>query len=126
MLNVAKNEPKSYFYRGVAYGQQGKTDLAIADFSQAIKINPLYADAYLHRGNRYDDRNKIVQAITDYNQAIKINNKYGKAYLARALANMKNGNKLEAIKDLETAKQLFQQQNDTKGYQIVQEFLNKL
>nr|WP_302850072.1 tetratricopeptide repeat protein [Sphaerospermopsis torques-reginae] len=89
-------------------------------------MNPLYADAYLHRGNRYDDRNKIVQAITDYNQAIKINNKYGKAYLARALANMKNGNKLEAIKDLETAKQLFQQQNDTKGYQIVQEFLNKL
>ncbi|GCL40179.1 hypothetical protein SR1949_53130 [Sphaerospermopsis reniformis] len=36
------------------------------------------------------------------------------------------GNKQQAIKDLETAKQLFQQQGDTQGSQQIQELLNKL
>lgn len=36
------------------------------------------------------------------------------------------GNKQQASKDLETAKQLFQQQGDNQGYKRVQDLLNKL
>ena len=35
------------------------------------------------------------------------------------------GNKQQAIKDLETAKQLFQQQGNTQGYQKIQKLLNE-
>ncbi|MBS3029280.1 MAG: hypothetical protein HCA25_20010 [Dolichospermum sp. DET50] len=38
----------------------------------------------------------------------------------------KSGDKAGAIKDLETAKQLFQQQGNTQNAQKVQKILNKL
>jgi len=44
----------------------------------------------------------------------------------RGNAKYKSGDKAGAIKDLETAKQLFQQQGNTQNAQQVQEILNKL
>jgi hypothetical protein len=44
----------------------------------------------------------------------------------RGLAKSESGDKAGAIKDLETAKQLFQQQGNTQNAQQVQEILNKL
>jgi len=49
---------------------------AIADLSQAIKINPNYAEAYSNRGNVRDDLGDKQGAVADFNQAIKINPNY--------------------------------------------------
>ncbi len=84
--------------RGVA--KAGKKDYvgAIADYSQAIAINPYYYNAYLNRGNlwvylgdfakkmgKHDVSGQDYQfAINDYSQAVRINPMNSAAYENRA------------------------------------------
>jgi hypothetical protein len=42
-----------YFYRGNAYHEKGDYDRAIADYDQAIQLQPDYPMAYFNRGNIY-------------------------------------------------------------------------
>jgi len=42
--------------RGAAYNEQGDTDRAIADFNEAIRLNPNSAMAFNHRGSAYLDK----------------------------------------------------------------------
>ncbi|MBK1987777.1 tetratricopeptide repeat protein [Sphaerospermopsis aphanizomenoides BCCUSP55] len=117
---------QAYHNRGNIYAQKGKLELAIADFTQVIKINPKFVDAYNNLGYTYIQQRKLDQALQNYKQAIAINPQNPKAYLGRGLAYGLQSNKQQAIKDLETAKQLFQQQGDKQGYQNAQEIINKL
>ena len=48
-------------------------DRAIADYDQAIRLNPNYAAAYNSRGLAYDDKRDYDRAIADFNKAIKLN-----------------------------------------------------
>ena len=47
-------------------------DGAIADYNQAIKINPNYALAYNNRGNIKRTKGDIDGAIADFDRAIKL------------------------------------------------------
>ncbi|MEA5513241.1 tetratricopeptide repeat protein [Nodularia sp. UHCC 0506] len=125
---------EAYNNRGLAYHKQGKTELAIADFTQALQINPLLADTinpnfaltYTYRGRNYLQQNKLAEAIHNFNRAITINPQVAAPYSLRGVAYVLQGKKQQAIKDLQTAKQLYQQQGDTQGYQNVQELLKEL
>src|SRR5258707_14153271 len=44
------NDPFSYFYRGVEYKNKGDLDRSIADYDQAIALNPKIAVFYSNRG----------------------------------------------------------------------------
>lgn len=50
---------------------------AIADYSQAIKLNPKYAEAYYYRGLTRFELGDIEGAIADYKNALKINPQLG-------------------------------------------------
>lgn len=65
----------AYFNRGVAWSGQNKYDLAIADYTAAIKIEPKYREAYNNRGNAYRRKGDHALAIADYTEAIKLNPK---------------------------------------------------
>jgi tetratricopeptide (TPR) repeat protein len=77
----------------------GQNDESIIDFTQAIEINPRFAEAYINRGSAYYNQNNLPQAISDYTKAIEINPKYAEAYLGRGNAYDRQGNFTQAITD---------------------------
>ena len=113
------------------FGEQGKIDAGIQDFNQVIRINPQYANAYYLRGLLYSKQGKIDTAIQDFNRAIKINPQYADAYYLRGVSYhllkylLKGNKQQQAIKDLETAKQLYQKQGNIQKVKQVEEFLNQ-
>jgi tetratricopeptide (TPR) repeat protein len=58
--------------RGVAYRLNGDLERAIADYSQAIRLNGKFAAAFNNRGVAYDKKGEYDRAIQDYDQAIKL------------------------------------------------------
>ncbi len=74
-----------YVNRGVEYNSASELDRAIADFSEAIRLNPKFAMAFYNRGIAYRSKNDPDRAIADYNEAIRLNPKYGSAFNNRGL-----------------------------------------
>jgi len=69
----AKNDAIACNNRGLAYRDKGELDRAIADFNEAIRLDPEFALAYNNRGLAYRDKGEFDRAIADFNEAIRIN-----------------------------------------------------
>jgi tetratricopeptide (TPR) repeat protein len=54
------------------FASRGDYDLALEDYTQAIKLDPNLAAAYFGRGNAYYHKDDYDWAIADYTQAIKL------------------------------------------------------
>ncbi|MDR0502921.1 MAG: tetratricopeptide repeat protein [Treponema sp.] len=89
-------------------------DLAINDFTQAIRLAPDYAKAYVERGNAYSYKDDYDNAIADYTQAIKIVPNYINAYINRGDAYVNTGDHDRAIADFIQAIRI--NPNDAKTY----------
>ena len=57
--------PRLRHSRGTAYWIKGQLDRAIADYTQAIRLDPEYAEAYHNRGQAYAARGDAPQAEAD-------------------------------------------------------------
>ena len=79
------------------YQRKGDHDRAIADYNQAIRINPNYADAYRLRGTVYFEKTDMDKAIAEYNQAIRLNSKDSDNYKLRGMAYFKKSKKVASL-----------------------------
>jgi len=79
----------------------GKTDYAIGDFTEAIRLNPKLSNAYVQRGLLYDLTGRFNEAISDATKAIEIgmSDTLGMAYYVRGSAQYSNGQYTGAIQD---------------------------
>ena len=73
----------AYNCRGNVLFDKKKYDVAISDYTKAIELNPMFADAYYNRGNAYVNIKKYTKAIKDYTKAIALNPKGADFYLER-------------------------------------------
>jgi lipoprotein NlpI len=106
VIEDPKHKPKgraaAYFNRGNAYSAKGENERAIADYDEAIKLDPKNASAYNNRGSAKNDKGENEAALADFNAAIKQNARYASAYFNRASAYAAQGD-VRALKDYDTA-----------------------
>ena len=69
--------------RGEAAHKKGDLNLAVAAFSEAIRLDPKLASAYNNRGLAYYDKGDCDKAIADYTAAIRLDPKFALAYRRR-------------------------------------------
>ena len=93
----------AYYSRGLAYYDKGDDDRAIAEFNEAIRLDPKFAYAYSSRGLAYDHKGNLDRADPDYNEAIRLDPKYAQAYFNRGNAYYQKGDDDRAIADYSEA-----------------------
>jgi tetratricopeptide (TPR) repeat protein len=72
-----------YSNRGDSYLKNGNYDQAIAEYTQAIELDPSLASFYYNRGLAYSNKADYDNAISDFSQVIMMNPKDGEAYFER-------------------------------------------
>ena len=87
----------AYFNRGSIL--RGDIDRAIADFTEAIRLNPRFTDAYIERGLLHDERGDFDRAIADFTQAINLDRTRDRSYFLRGQSLTKKGQFDSAIVD---------------------------
>jgi tetratricopeptide (TPR) repeat protein len=88
---------------GVAYVHRFQSKEAIADYTQAIRLDPRYAGAYLSLGDLYYEGFLYAKAIDAYGEAIRIDSNFASAYLGRGNAYSESGSFDKAILDYNEA-----------------------
>ncbi len=79
---------------------------AIADYTEAIELDPDNAMAYNNRGLVYYNLGDLEQAIRDYTKAIELDSKFALAYSNRGFAYYHSGDLEQAISDFNKAIEL--------------------
>jgi lipoprotein NlpI len=97
---------RAYNGRGIAYDMKENYDKAIADYDEAIKLDPKDAHGYSNRCFTYNSKNEIDLALSDCDQAIKLDPKLARAYNNRGVVFYHKQDYDRAIADYSQAIQL--------------------
>lgn len=76
----------AYNNRGTGYAGKGRDDLALADYNQALTIDPNDAEAWHNRAAVYFRRGQYDSTVSDDTQAIRVKPAYSHAYAQRGYA----------------------------------------
>lgn len=72
LIQLDKNYKSAYYNLGaIEFSLKKNTDEAMRYFSEAINIDPAYAEAYFARGVCYEKKKDFVNAEADYQEALK-------------------------------------------------------
>jgi tetratricopeptide (TPR) repeat protein len=97
------NLARRYYNRGVSYSAKEDNDRAIADYTEAIRLDPALYPPLINRGLAYFDKNDYGRAITDFSEAIRLNPKQALGFFNRGYVYAIQGNTDRAIADLNEA-----------------------
>lgn len=86
---------------GDQWMQKKEYDKAIADYSEAIRLDPENARAFNNRGYASYQKKQYARAVEDYTEAIRLNPRYEYAFTNRADALHMLGKHDESTRDLD-------------------------
>lgn len=124
---IVQNPAEDLFNSALAKSESGDFEGAIADYTEAIRLNHNYAKAHNKRGIILGRNLKDYPAAkADFDRAIEINPNYGDAYYNRARVREFLEDKEGAIADYHKAAELYQKDGNTNDYQDAIEHLEML
>src|SRR5262249_26315514 len=110
--------------RGTAWQAKGDFDRAIADYDEAIRLDPgsgltqlssQYSLAYANRASAWLAKGDFAHAVADYGEALRLEPKNVSAYFARGRHNLYRGALQRALAALGQASEL----NPKWGYRAL-------
>lgn len=116
----------AYIAQGNARADQGDTAGALAEYTQALTLNPQNATAYNNRGNVRADQGDKAGALAEYTQAITWDPQYTHAYYNRGSLRADQGDKAGALADFRKAAELYQHQGQTADAQDALRRINEV
>jgi tetratricopeptide (TPR) repeat protein len=91
-------------HRGLAVRRKGDIDRAIADFDEAIRLDPNFAEPVFRRAMVWAyNRSNVERAVTDLDHAIVLDPGFANAFFQRGLLHARQGDADHAIADFEAA-----------------------
>ncbi|XP_021358969.1 uncharacterized protein LOC110454008, partial [Mizuhopecten yessoensis] len=99
ILKHSKNHSGAYRSMAEIYRKQGEITMAVINFTQAVKLNPLDHEAYYQRALMYEKRGDMLLALEDLSKAKKIMPTRTDAILKHGLYYFEIGNWTNAIQD---------------------------
>ena len=108
-LAASCSSRKSYklaYERGLSHAEKGDHDKAIADLTEAIRLEPEKASRYLSRGLSHAENGDHDKAIADLTEAIRLEPKNILAHSCRAKAYRALGDEVKAASDENRAQEL--------------------
>lgn len=77
-------EFEHHFSRGKALLDEKSYDAAIAEYTEAININPQSSDSFANRGEAFRKKQDLERAVQDYTEAVRLNRQNYFALVNRA------------------------------------------
>ena len=99
----AENLATAYLNRANIHAQRTKFELAFADYSAALALDPNNPLMPYNRGNAYFDGQQYERAIGDFSRAIELDGSFALAYFNRGLAQERLGDNAAAAADYRRA-----------------------
>ena len=72
-LAVTKNNDIAHINLGVAFEQENKTDAALAEYREAVKLTPTRFQIHNNLGNLLDNLGQPDAALVEYREAVRLN-----------------------------------------------------
>jgi len=104
-LSTAQLEA-AFIDRGNAYDDSGNHEAALADYNEALRLNPDDAFVYLNRGVTYQNTGRSELAIADFTKSISLLPNHQSTFKDRGQAYVKLGQYQLAIADYTEALRL--------------------
>ena len=96
-VKQSPNSAKAHYNLGLAYYDKGLWDLAIAEYREALRINPYDADVLNNLGNAYGRIGQWDEAIIVYKKTLKVDTRSAITHYNLGIAFDRKGIRNQAI-----------------------------
>jgi tetratricopeptide (TPR) repeat protein len=97
---------EAYYWRGIVYEKMNRYDRALADFEEAVKLDPNHFDAHLQIDWLYARQHKWDAILPHWSRFLDLNPSHARAYLERGGAYYHKGDLNRALADTRRACEL--------------------
>lgn len=105
LIQAEPDDAQAYYYRGVLRRQKNQTSAALVDFEACLARDESLIDAWFQSGLLLNQSGDSKSAIRAFDQVHRLQPDYQPAFAPRALAWLRLGDGMRALRDAESAVQ---------------------